>query len=368
MRAGNICPVSHASARASAQADSTIFGFSTGSGLGIVIAALVTGGLISLYTQSIGWPFLVLFALSSLLVVTFINPKGLFLTATLIPLLYTLFLVITGVLNQYFQLSEGQSSLGRTQLVLVAYPFVQFFPVLLMVSVGVALVAAVRYRLLKRHNAEIIKLEEQERRRTSRSNERTSREATRSRQRTQRAYVAEDDEPTARTERPAREDRTEIIPAVKTTPRTKSTQNAQNAPSKQSTQSKPRSSSAPRKQRPERAVRPERHERPERKERAERGERVERPQRVQPTPNRQRAEHNHQVRPTQRTAERKTSQKVTVDELLARRVKDNEPVRRGTQRAENSQRSQRSGRTQQTPPRDGRRSVSRRLSDDLYGD
>ena len=365
MRAGNICHVSHASARTSAQADSTIFGFSTGSGLGIVIAALVTGGLISLYTQSIGWPFLVLFALSSLLVVTFINPKGLFLTATLIPLLYTLFLVITGVLNQYFQLAEGQSSLGRTQLVLVAYPFVQFFPVLLMVSVGVALVAAVRYRLLKRHNAEIIKLEEQERRRTSRSNERTSREATRSRQRTQRASLVEDDGPSEPTERPAQEDRTEIIPAVKTTPRTKSTQNSQNAPSKQST---PRSSSARRKQRPERAVRPERHERPERTERAKRGERVERPQRVQPSPNRQRAEHNQQVRPTQRTAERKTSRKVTVDELLARRVKDNEPVRRGTQRAENSQKSQRPGRTKQTPPRDGRRNVSRRLSDDLYGD
>ena len=49
-------------------------GFSLGSGLGILIAALVTGGLISLYTQMIGWPFLAIFALASVIVATFVSP------------------------------------------------------------------------------------------------------------------------------------------------------------------------------------------------------------------------------------------------------------------------------------------------------
>ena len=74
-------------------------GFSLGSGLSILIAALVTGGLISLYTQVIGWPFLAIFALASIIVATFVNPRGLFITVVSIPLLFTFFLLATGTLN-----------------------------------------------------------------------------------------------------------------------------------------------------------------------------------------------------------------------------------------------------------------------------
>lgn len=159
-------------------------GFSTGSGLGIIIAALLTGGLIALYTEVIGWPFLTLFAVAALVVTTFVNPRGLFLTVASIPLLYTFFLLLTGTLNAYFQLPEGQTSLGRTSAVLILYPLTQFFPVLLMVSLGTVLIALLRYQLLKRHNEEIRQHEERQRKQASQSNRRTSREASRSRQRT----------------------------------------------------------------------------------------------------------------------------------------------------------------------------------------
>ena len=156
-------------------------GFSLGSGLGILIAALVTGGLISLYTQMIGWPFLAIFALASVIVATFVSPRGLFITVVSIPLLFTFFLLLTGTLNAYFSLPEGQTSLGRTSVLVILYPLVQFFPVLAMVTLGALLITVVRYQLLKRLNDDIRRHELRQRRRTNEANRRSVREASRSR-------------------------------------------------------------------------------------------------------------------------------------------------------------------------------------------
>lgn len=162
---------------------STLSGFSTGSGIGIIIAALVTGGLIALYNEAIGMPFLILFAVAAIVVTTFVNPKGLFITVATTPLLYTFFLLLTGTLNAYFQLPEGQTSLGKTSLLLILYPLVQYFPVLLFVALGTTLIALLRYRLLKTQNDDILAREERQRRQVSATNRRTNREATRSRKR-----------------------------------------------------------------------------------------------------------------------------------------------------------------------------------------
>lgn len=176
--------MSHASARSSSASESTFQGFSTGSGLGIVIAALVTGGLIALYNETVGMPFLVLFALASIVVTTFVNPKGLFVTVASLPLLYTFFLLLTCTLNAYFQLPEGQSSLGKASALLIVYPLTQYFPVLLFVTLGTLLIALLRHRLLKKQNEDIRAREERQRRNVSAINRRTRHEASRSRQRT----------------------------------------------------------------------------------------------------------------------------------------------------------------------------------------
>lgn len=162
---------------------STLSGFSTGSGIGIIIAALVTGGLIALYNEAIGMSFLILFAVAAIVVTTFVNPKGLFITVATTPLLYTFFLLLTGTLNAYFQLPEGQTSLGKTSVLLILYPLVQYFPVLLFVALGTTLIALLRYRLLKTQNDDILAREERQRRQVSATNRRTNREATRSRRR-----------------------------------------------------------------------------------------------------------------------------------------------------------------------------------------
>ncbi|MCT1684250.1 hypothetical protein M3A74_05385 [Corynebacterium appendicis] len=175
--------MSHASPRSSSTSASTLTGFSTGSGIGIIVAALVTGGLIALYNEAIGLPFLVLFTVASIVVATFVNPRGLFLTVASIPLLYTFFMLLTGVLIAYFQLPEGQTSLGRTSAVLILYPLTQYFPVLLFVTLGSLLIALLRLRLLKKQNDDIRAREERQRRSISATNRRTRREASRSRQR-----------------------------------------------------------------------------------------------------------------------------------------------------------------------------------------
>lgn len=175
--------MSHASPRSSYTSASTLTGFSTGSGIGIIVAALVTGALIALYNEAIGLPFLVLFTVASIVVATFVNPRGLFLTVASIPLLYTFFMLLTGVLLAYFQLPEGQTSLGRTSAVLILYPLTQYFLVLLFVTLGSLLIALLRLRLLKKQNDDIRAREERQRRSISATNRRTRREASRSRQR-----------------------------------------------------------------------------------------------------------------------------------------------------------------------------------------
>lgn len=176
--------MSHSSPRSTAKTDHSITGFSTGSGLAIVIAALLTGGLLSLYNESIGWPYLTLFAVASIVVATFVNPRGLYITVASLPILYTFFTLLTGVLIAYMQLPPGQSSLGRGSLLIILYPLAQYFPALLMVTLGALIIALLRHRLLSKANEEIRLREERQRRRASESNRRVSREATRSRQRT----------------------------------------------------------------------------------------------------------------------------------------------------------------------------------------
>lgn len=176
--------MSHASPRTSSTSESTLSGFSTGSGIGIIIAALVTGGLIALYNETVGMPFLVLFALASIIVTTFVNPKGLFVTVASIPVLYTFFLLLTCTLNAYFQLPDGQTSLGKTSALLILYPLTQYFPVLIFVTLGTLLIALLRHRLLKKQNEDILAREERQRRSVSETNRRTNLEASRSRQRT----------------------------------------------------------------------------------------------------------------------------------------------------------------------------------------
>lgn len=180
--------VSHLTSRKNSLSNS-FDGFSVLSGVGIIVAALITGSLISMYTGTMGWPFLICYLVAVIVVTTLVNPRGLFLVVASAPIFYLIALLVTGGVNIFQQLPPGQNSIGKTGFIVMLYPLVQFFPFLATVTIGTIIIAVVRYLLLRRHNKEITKVTEQRRKEITKSNERTARQATRSRQRSEQVTV-----------------------------------------------------------------------------------------------------------------------------------------------------------------------------------
>lgn len=164
-------------------------GLSILSGVGIIVAALITGSLISMYTGTMGWPFLVCYLIAVIVVTTLVNPRGLFLVVASAPIFYLIALLVTGAVIIFQQLPPGQNSIGKTGFIVMLYPLVQFFPFLATVTIGTVIIAVVRYLLLRRRNEEIEKITKQRRKEIAQSNERTARQATRSRQRGDKVTV-----------------------------------------------------------------------------------------------------------------------------------------------------------------------------------
>ena len=158
-------------------------GLATGSAIAIVCAALFTGALISVHGGQISWPFLVLFALAGIVVTTLVNPRGLFLTVALLPLLFLVAVTATGWAISSAT-SNGSAGVSRTDVVVIFYPLLQLFPVLAATTIGALVIALARLSLLKRHNETIARRERAERHRLARSNRRTTSQGRRARERT----------------------------------------------------------------------------------------------------------------------------------------------------------------------------------------
>lgn len=165
-------------------------GLPTGSGIGIVFAALFTGALLSLSTGAISWPLLALYALAVIAVTTLINPKGLSLTVTSAPLLFVATLVVVGWIMSRDSLAAGGAS-AKTALLAIAYPVAEFFPVLFFTTLGSLVIAGVRLRLIKRQNAGIRRREMEERSTINRNNRRTTSQGRRAREQAQSVPVQE---------------------------------------------------------------------------------------------------------------------------------------------------------------------------------
>ncbi|MDK8878942.1 DUF6542 domain-containing protein [Corynebacterium sp. MSK008] len=214
--------MSHVSHRNSTSPSATFHGLPTGSGIGIIFAALFTGVLLSLSTAVIGWPFLALYAAAVIVVATLVNPRGLFLTVASAPILFVVAVVIAGWVMSRNQIAAGGAS-GKAALLLVFYPVIELFPVLFAVTLGSIVIAVVRIRLIKRHNEQLLRRETAERTRINRSNRRTNSEGRRARERAKAVSVDEllrraDSERSAkRAQKPAQK------PAQKKSPRSGST-------------------------------------------------------------------------------------------------------------------------------------------------
>lgn len=167
----------------------TFHGLPTGSGIGIVFAALFTGVLLSLSAGVISWPLLALYAAAVILVATLVNPKGLFLNVAAAPLLFVVAVVVAGYIMSADSISGGSS--GKAAHLLAFYPVAEFFPVLFTVTAGSIAIAAVRIWLIERRNKAIREYETAERSRQNASNRRTNTQGRRARERTQAVPVQE---------------------------------------------------------------------------------------------------------------------------------------------------------------------------------
>ncbi|WKD57929.1 hypothetical protein CAPI_06945 [Corynebacterium capitovis DSM 44611] len=159
-------------------------GLATGSAVAITFAALFTGCLLSVYAGEVSWPFLTLYAVAAILTVTFVQPRGMFLTVACAPILFLL-----GVLGTGWFLSRGDTS--RTALLVVFYPLVQLFPVLFTVTAGAIVIAVLRVKLIKRQNAIIARRDQYQRLQTAESNRRTATQSRRVRERSNAVTVQE---------------------------------------------------------------------------------------------------------------------------------------------------------------------------------
>lgn len=182
--------MSHVSSRNSPSPSATFVGLPTGSGISIIFAALFTGALISLSTALIGWPFLTLYAVAVIAVVTLVNPKGLFLSVASAPILFVCAVLFTGWVMARGDIATGGAS-GKAALLLVLYPVTEMFPLLFAVTLGSLVIASVRIGLIKRYNAQLRRRESAERARVHRSNRRTNAEGRRARERAASVSVQE---------------------------------------------------------------------------------------------------------------------------------------------------------------------------------
>lgn len=148
----------------------------------ILLAALITGTLLSLLTQDLGLMYLGCFTLGALITVLMVEPRGLFLTAAQIPFLFGVAtplaaLVITGAQSP----TRGDGKLSKTELITLIFPLAQFFPTLIAVSVGAVIIAVVRYVKHKNNNVRLARRQSAQRKRDSRSDRSNLSTATRAR-------------------------------------------------------------------------------------------------------------------------------------------------------------------------------------------
>ncbi|WP_018297465.1 DUF6542 domain-containing protein [Corynebacterium lubricantis] len=183
--------MSYQSNRRSRRSSSEFEGLPLYSSIGIIVAALLTGLLISWFYHSLGWPFLALFVVASVVATLLTNPKNLYIVVISIPILFAVFLVITGWVVNWADLPDYGDPFSTTSILMSVYPLVQHFPVLLVTFLGCAAIAVVRVWLLKRYNKVSAEKEMSDRQRISRENRETRRTSQRAREQTSQVSVQE---------------------------------------------------------------------------------------------------------------------------------------------------------------------------------
>lgn len=160
-------------------------------GIAVIVAALITGLLVSLLMTNLGWPYLACFAVSVLAVTATVDLRGVFLTVVSTPPLFAVFTVVTSWAVNHASASENAPAFSRTAIVTAVYPFTQHFPTLFIVTAVAALIAWVRLWRTRREAKAATEQAIVTRRATAEADRRNRAAAARARERTGRLSVAE---------------------------------------------------------------------------------------------------------------------------------------------------------------------------------
>lgn len=184
--------MSHASRSSSRPASRSRFtGLPVAAALAIVIAALITGTLISMYDQQVGSIYLLCFAVSAVVVALFVEPRGLFVTIAMTPIFFGLFTVISAWLVSQTWAADGADPFSPTAILTSLYPLTQFFPWLAWTTIICVIIGTVRIWLLRRSEDRAKQARVRQRREAAERNRIESRRAVDARRRSSQITVQE---------------------------------------------------------------------------------------------------------------------------------------------------------------------------------
>lgn len=157
----------------------------------LVLAASVTGLLLSILANGLGWPFLLCFLFAAVFVTLFVEPESLFLTVAPLPLFFGIFAFFTSWASNAAAAPDGANWASRTMVWTSIYAVVEYFPALALITVLTIVIAVVRLMLL-RGQAKIQDRSRRQRRTSQRESDRRNiRSTSRARERTNRVTVEE---------------------------------------------------------------------------------------------------------------------------------------------------------------------------------
>lgn len=177
--------------RSRARPDARNAGLPTWSGIAIVIAALITGLLLSINAQSIGTPYLICFGVAAVVVALFTEARGLFLVVASLPLVFGIMTVISAWAVTRSLAAEGSAAFSTTTVITALFPLAQFFPVLFGATAAAGLIAVLRLWLLRRSGRARERAAIEHRRRAAEADRVNRDTASRARQRTNQVTVDE---------------------------------------------------------------------------------------------------------------------------------------------------------------------------------
>lgn len=166
-------------------------GLPTWSGIAIVLAALVTGLLLSINAQAIGVPFLICFSIAAIVVVLFTEARGLFLLVASLPLIFAIMTVGSSWAVSRSLAVEGSAAFSTTTILTALFPLAQFFPVMFSVTAAASVIAIGRIWLLRRSGRARDAAAIERRRRTAEADRVNRDTASRARRRTNQITVDE---------------------------------------------------------------------------------------------------------------------------------------------------------------------------------